>query len=349
MLSKLIALAGVEESHKLRLTLASTFAGIAIAYMLLRSLLKPKNKFDIDGKQCVVTGGSQGMGLEMAIGLAKRGADVCIIARTQSKLDAAIPLIEAARTRPTQSITALSVDVTDPEAIYNALSGLPRLDTVICCAGGAHPGFFVDLPFSVLKQGVETNYLSALYTTHAALRLMTSPTSTSPAGPKHVLITSSVLAFLGMSGYSAYSPLKAALRNLADTLRQEMLLYPEINVHIAFPATIYSPGFEHEQSLKPALTRTLEGADEGQTPTQVADAVLEGLDRGEFMINTEFLGRIMKGGMRSHSPKNGLVGFRECLFSCLAMVVWPVVNWDWDRTVKKYRAEHEKRHEQKAE
>ena len=44
----------------------------------------------LDGKLAIVTGGNDGIGLETSKGLAKRGADVIILARDKTKSDKAI-------------------------------------------------------------------------------------------------------------------------------------------------------------------------------------------------------------------------------------------------------------------
>jgi 3-dehydrosphinganine reductase len=62
-----------------------------------------------------------------------------------------------------------------------------------------------------------------------------------------------MLEFCPITGYNAYSPAKAAVRSLADGLRQKCLLY-EIDVYACFPTTIYTPGFEEEQKTKLELT-----------------------------------------------------------------------------------------------
>lgn len=62
---------------------------------------------------------------------------------------------------------------------------------------------------------------------------------------------------------------------LADSLRNELILYG-IQTHLFLPATIFSPGFENEQILKPALCKTIEGPDEGMTPDQVAGKLIAG-------------------------------------------------------------------------
>lgn len=62
---------------------------------------------------------------------------------------------------------------------------------------------------------------------------------------------------------------------LAESLRNELILYG-IDVHLFLPATIFSPGFENEQRLKPDITKKIEGPDEGLTPDQVAAQLIKG-------------------------------------------------------------------------
>ncbi len=107
----------------------------------------------------------------------------------------------------------------------------------------------------------------------------------------------------------------------------------DIDVHCVFPATIYSPGYQEEQKLKPELTKLLEEGDSGQTPEQVAKATLMGLDAGHFMINTEMLGNLLRCNMKGPSPKNGAM---DLIYSSVASFVFPFVAHDWDVKVKKY-------------
>jgi len=62
---------------------------------------------------------------------------------------------------------------------------------------------------------------------------------------------------------------------LADSLRSELLLYG-IDVHVFFPPTMYTPGFDEENKTKPAITRKIESTDEGLTPEQAAAGLLAG-------------------------------------------------------------------------
>jgi 3-dehydrosphinganine reductase len=63
---------------------------------------------------------------------------------------------------------------------------------------------------------------------------------------------------------------------LAEALRQELMPYG-IHTHIMFPGTILTPGYEEENKMKPAITKEIEGVDEGQTPEAVSRALLRGL------------------------------------------------------------------------
>ena len=63
---------------------------------------------------------------------------------------------------------------------------------------------------------------------------------------------------------------------LADSLHSELMLYG-IDIHIFFPPTMYTPGFEEESKTKPAITRTIESTDEGLTAEQAAARLFAGM------------------------------------------------------------------------
>ncbi len=62
----------------------------------------------------VVTGGSEGIGKAAAYSLAGEGANVIILARTQSKLDSALQEI---RSNAVGKVESISCDVTDRDAV----------------------------------------------------------------------------------------------------------------------------------------------------------------------------------------------------------------------------------------
>ena len=116
-----------------------------------------------------------------------------------------------------------------------------------------------------------------------------------PAGsPRRKLVfVSSLAAFSAIPGYAGYAPAKAAMRMLADTLREECLLY-DIDVCCTFPGNILTPGFEIEETTKPDITRKIEGTAGTDKPDAVAKYIMSHLERGDKHITYQFEGTVIK-------------------------------------------------------
>ena len=319
----------------------------------------------------LITGGSEGMGLELAKLLSQKGANIIIVARTVSKLETAIQKIQdSALDSSKQRFRFLSADLTSPEAVQTMMSSATAwnanrtLDIVICCAGASHPGLFAEISTDVLRDEMNTDYFSAAYTAHAAIRswlaassssssLSSSSPSSSPQAvpsttpppspePKHLVFVSSIVAFLPLVGYTPYTPAKSAVRALSETLAQELLLYAHhtpIETHCVFPGTIFSPGYEREQLLKPGITKKLEESDDGQSAAEAARSTLKGLESGEGTIVTSgWLGMALRAGMLGGSRRSGL-GIVDTLLSWVIGIVLIFVRRDMDGTVRTWGRE----------
>jgi 3-dehydrosphinganine reductase len=254
-------------------------------------------------------------------------------------------------TKPEESIRIIS-EVTE----WN--SGQPP-DVVWANAGSSHPELFIDTPIELLRSQMDINYWAAAYLAHATLRAWLKPTQTKQTAekaaatpPRHFIITSSSTAFLGMVGYSPYSPAKAAERNLADSLRSEIQLYnsyrntnpskgpaADVEIHCIAPGTILSPGFENENKTKPAVTTKLEESDPRQTEDEVAAAAVQGLERGYFLIATQWLGKLMRQSMLGGSPRNGI--FTDTIMGMITYLAWLVILPDMNSKVWKWGEENE--------
>ncbi|GAB1737523.1 hypothetical protein NU219Hw_g1834t1 [Hortaea werneckii] len=328
-------------------------------------LFSRKNHFDVDGRTILLTGGSQGMGRGLAKLLAEKGANVVIVARNQQKLQEALSYISSAAKNPqNQRFHAISADMTKPEENARILSetvawnnGNPP-DIVWANAGVSIPTLFIDTPLETLRSQMEINYWAATYLAHATLRLWLKPAPSKPDTPKeanlppqprHFIMTSSVVSFCGLAGYAPYSPAKSALRSLADTLRSELNMYnayrrshpsagpsAEIQIHCVVPGTITSPGHSQEQELKHPVTKVLEESDPAQTEDEVAAASVKGLERGEYLITTQWLGNLMRVGMLGGSPRNNW--FLDTVLSWIVSVAWLFIGpdmegkvWDWGK------------------
>lgn len=91
----------------------------------------------LEGQVALVTGGGRGIGRAIALALADAGADVCVLARTSSQIEAVAEEITA-KGRKAISITA---DVTNRPSVEQAATefsaNFSRLDVLVNNAGGA--------------------------------------------------------------------------------------------------------------------------------------------------------------------------------------------------------------------
>ncbi|GAA6015353.1 hypothetical protein JCM11491_000396, partial [Sporobolomyces phaffii] len=314
---------------------ALSLVAVSLTAFLMKALFR-SSRFDPAAKHCYIGGGSEGLGLSLACQLAAKGAHVSIVSRSQSKLDKALAEIETHRRDGSQIFRAYACDLTDPSAAASTLrlacraiaSSPDAPDYVFACAGGCVPGMFTSVSAAKHWECMEWNFRTCLNTVHEAVVAMKQ------GGKKggKVVVTSSVLALMSFAGYSTYSPSKYAIRGLAESLRNELILYG-IDVHLFLPATIFSPGFENEQKLKPDITKKIEGPDEGLTPDQVAKELIKGLERDDFYITYEPVGHMFRNS-RGITPRNNLL--IDSFWSLVGTVALPI--WGWmsaDGEVKK--------------
>jgi 3-dehydrosphinganine reductase len=308
---------------------------LPILYMMLFS---SRNKFPVDGLTAIVTGGSQGFGLAFAQELSARGANVVIVARDKAKLNTASESLQARAKNTQQRFLHLSYDLRLPESARSILQDTKTWnygeapDLIFCCAGHCFPSFFADAPVEMLKDQMDTVYWSCAWMAHAAINMWKTPSEKSRTRPtRHLVFTSSVLAFFPMAGYSPYSPCKAAMRSLADSLNQEMEVYngsrlgssgpvpdSDMKIHTIFPVGIISPGFENENAIKPQLTLQLEKDDRPQQPEEVVNIALRRLEAGDYMITTLLVGHLLRGtGMGGSVRKN----FMDIVWNWLGSIV----------------------------
>ncbi len=198
------------------------------------------------GKRILITGGSAGIGLEMCIALARRGAMLAIAARDPEKLEAACAACRAHGI----SAFAYPCDVTSKEAVIAMVTqahlDLGGLDGVIANSGYCHPGYFDKISLADADTQLDTNLKGTVYTLHAAIPLLLDRGG-------FIAITSSPAGSLSVFGFSLYGATKAALNHLAHTLRHEYASRG-IRVHLLLPPDTDTTGYQHEITLYPKET-----------------------------------------------------------------------------------------------
>lgn len=202
-----------------------------------------------------------------------------------------------------------------PVVVADALAwnGGRPIDIVWCVAGLSTPMLWAEetteVALGASRRNMDVNYWGAAEMAHAILREWLRPAAPYQQ-PRHLVFTASVLTLYPVAGYAAYTPTKWALRGLADTLTQEVLLYEATNpvrVAVVFPGTILSPGFERETQTKPDVTIHLEKDDPQFTPDEVARKAIRGLQRGDHFVTVSTLGELMRWGVLGGAPRNNWI------------------------------------------
>lgn len=157
------------------------------------------------GTVAVVTGASRGLGRAMAVALAEAGADLALAARSKPDLEETARLVERAGRRA----LVVPTDVTqypDVEALMTrAREGLGRLDVLVNNAGVAVVKPFVEWAPQEWRGLVDVNLLGLLNGCRAAAPHLIAQRS------GKVINVASMLAGIGLPGYSVYSATKGAI------------------------------------------------------------------------------------------------------------------------------------------
>ena len=119
---------------------------------------------------------------------------------------------------------------------------------MVCAAGAAYPGYFLEQDLAIFERTMRLNYLGSVFTAKAAVPAMVARSS------GHLILISSGAAAASFLGYSSYAPTKFAVRGLADALRNE-LCGTGVRVSVAYPPDTDTPGFEQENKTKPPECR----------------------------------------------------------------------------------------------
>ena len=237
----------------------------------------------------VITGGSQGIGAAFAKEAHDAGARVSLIARTPAGLERAAAAAGA-------GVLWEAADVTDPVSLAAAMDALTArsgpCDILVCCAGTALPGLFLEVPAAEFETQWLLNVGGAVAAVRHVLPGMVS------RGQGHVVLLSSTAGIIGVPGYTGYGASKYAVRGFADTLRYEV---EPAGVHVStmFPPDTDTPGFAAENLRKPPETAAISGAVKPVSAQKVAAGMARGIERNARNITVDGTTRalLLMGGL----------------------------------------------------
>ncbi len=222
---------------------------------------------DWQGRRVWLIGASSGIGRAVAALLHARGAQLCVSARQQARLDDFVQAHPGSR--------ALAFDVGDAQAVAAAAQMLLAdgpLDLVFYCAGHYRPmqADALDLPELLRHQRVNVTGVF-----HVLAAVLPALLEAAGAGRQpHLSLVSSVAGWRGLPQSLAYGPTKAALTSLAENLFLD--LRPKgVGVSLVNPGFVDTPLTAQNAFPMPALL----------TPEQAAQAIVRGWERGQFELH----------------------------------------------------------------
>ncbi|WAC92558.1 SDR family oxidoreductase [Mycobacterium sp. Aquia_213] len=195
------------------------------------------DRFRLDDKVAVITGGGRGLGAAIAVAFAEAGADVLIASRTESQLEAVAEEVRAAG-RKAHIVTA---DLAHPEATAKlaeqAVEAFGKLDIVVNNVGGTMPNTLLTTSTKDLKDAFTFNVATAHALTIAAVPLMLEH-----SGGGSIINITSTMGRLAGRGFAAYATAKAALAHY--TRSSALDLCPRIRVNAIAPGSILTSALD---------------------------------------------------------------------------------------------------------
>ncbi len=170
--------------------------------------------FDLSGRVAIVTGGSRGLGLEMAEGLAEAGAKLMVCARREEWLT---PAITELRGRGF-TVEGMPCDISRPEDVQavvdTTLATFGRLDILVNNAGVTWAAA-EDMPLEKWRKVIDVNLTGTFLFSQAAGREMLK------AGYGRIINVASIagmIASVNGPHYAAYAASKAGVMGLTREL-----------------------------------------------------------------------------------------------------------------------------------
>jgi NAD(P)-dependent dehydrogenase (short-subunit alcohol dehydrogenase family) len=209
------------------------------------------------GEKVWIIGGSSGIGEAMAKAYAARGALVVISGRNKQALDETLSRIGPRH-------YAARADAVDPASLAAVVERHGPFDRIITTAAIYDPG-----PMSQADQKkAEAIFSVNLTGTFNVARV--AMTALKPGG--QLVLFGSAAAIFGLPNGQVYSATKAAVVNMAQSLRAE--LWPQVDVRLVTPGFVRTPLTDKNEFEMPGLME----------PEDAARRILKGLDGRSFEV-----------------------------------------------------------------
>ncbi len=234
------------------------------------------------GNRAVITGGASGIGLAIARRFLEMGLQVVLVDRDKDGLRAALEhLVSAFTLRDASALLSANgssalcaaIDVSDRAAMMSFADSLNRdfpIDVLVNNAAISPPTSVLD--GAGWQAMLDVNLWGVIHGTQAF-----APAMVKSGKPGLIINTGSKQGITTPPGNPAYNVAKAGVKAFTEALQHELRNGPNpaVTAHLLIPGFVWTGLTRGDRTEKPA------GA---WAPEQVADYMLESIDRGDFYI-----------------------------------------------------------------
>ena len=230
-------------------------------------------------KVVIITGGSSGVGKELGLRLAHRGAHLALLAREKAKLHAVKEQLSASAAG--RKIEAYSCDVSSFDAVQETFSraakDLGPPDILINSAGILRESYFERQSLDTFRETMAINYFGTLHCIKAVLPFFKQKRE------GRIVNIASTAGLIGVFGYAAYCSSKYALVGLTEALRSEFK--PQhIRFHLVCPPEFESPMVDDLNTYRTLENKTVVQTIPVLSVAAVAAAIIQGMEKDRYLI-----------------------------------------------------------------
>ncbi|CAH0335526.1 2-dehydro-3-deoxy-D-gluconate 5-dehydrogenase [Flavobacterium sp. CECT 9288] len=177
------------------------------------------NLFDLKGKRALITGGTHGLGLAMAEGLAQAGAALVITGTTPSKMEEAL----AYYSQKGYTVSGYLFDVTDENAAAENLERITKeqgdIHILINNAGIIKRELAINMPIADFRKVIDVDLVGPFIMSQLVAKQMIERQE------GKIINICSMMSELGRNSVSAYAAAKGGLKMLTRNLATEWAKY----------------------------------------------------------------------------------------------------------------------------
>ena len=218
---------------------------------------------EFKNKVVLVTGASSGIGREVAIEFAKKGAQIVLVARRRQNLEE----IELQLRQFHTSVLVCECDISDKLQVKKmskvVLDRFGSVDILVNNAGFAIYDSVLNLTTEEIESQIATNYLGMVYCIKSFLPVMIEKKS------GHIVNVASVAASFGLPGIAPYCASKFAMLGFSEGLKHE-LKGTGVGITVVSPIMVRTNFFDH-----PSFAKMPKYSSTSLSPKTVAKAVLQ--------------------------------------------------------------------------